>query len=597
MRKKSEKKIYSRTVSNVCYMVRYLIKYVPEYIFIKSGQLIFSVFWNLVLNVWFIKYLFEAIENKSNFSEVLFVVVFITVFKLVFDFINKCFDKFYYPQAHLKLHEKMQSDLYIKARSLDLACYDDPEFYDEYIWAMRESDGRVIRITSDVIGFLECLLTTIGMLIMFMSIDWIVIIVVLISTFLSLYIKNKLNKANYQKRIDMNPISRKLDYINRVFYLNDYAKELRTGNVGEILANKFDAVTDEKIECVKRHAPKILKLSLALQLITGYMFDVSVTGYLIIRYAVDPTFSLGGFSASINVIWKLFVQINQMTNYVAGFKEHSIYAEKFRKFIENEPKITSGKEVAMEFESLSLKNVSFSYDDNFAIKDITLTINKGEKIAFVGYNGAGKTTLVKLLLRLYDATDGCVLYNGKDIKDYDIDSYRAQIGTIFQDYKLFAATIGENVLGDECTEENKVDILSALNMATFDKINSLPNGVDTILTREFDPNGVNLSGGEAQKIAIARAFAKSHDFIIMDEFSSALDPIAEYELNKSICTESENKTMVFISHRLSTTRMVDKIYMLSNGRIIEQGSHDELIKMNGEYARLFMIQAERYAES
>lgn len=205
--------------------------------------------------------------------------------------------------------------------------------------------------------------------------------------------------------------------------------------------------------------------------------------------------------------------------------------------------------------------------------------------------------MVKLLLRLYDATDGCVLYNGKDIKDYDIDSYRAQIGTIFQDYKLFAATIGENVLGDECAEKNKVDILSALNMATFDKINSLPNGVDTILTREFDADGVNLSGGEAQKIAIARAFAKSHDFIIMDEFSSSLDPIAEYELNKSICTESENKTMVFISHRLSTTRMVDKIYMLSNGRIIEQGSHDELIKLNGEYARLFMIQAEKYAES
>ena len=235
------------------------------------------------------------------------------------------------------------------------------------------------------------------------------------------------------------------------------------------------------------------------------------------------------------------------------------------------------------------------------IDNTSLELPDNGLVTFLGESGCGKTTLLNAIGGLDKVNKGKIIIDGEKITGRSINKVdkirNLNIGYIFQDYKLFAATIGENVLGDECTEENKVDILSALNMATFDKINSLPNGVDTILTREFDANGVNLSGGEAQKIAIARAFAKSHDFIIMDEFSSALDPIAEYELNKSICTESENKTMVFISHRLSTTRMVDKIYMLSNGRIIEQGSHDELIKMNGEYARLFMIQAERYAES
>lgn len=151
-------------------------------------------------------------------------------------------------------------------------------------------------------------------------------------------------------------------------------------------------------------------------------------------------------------------------------------------------------------------------------------------------------------MRLYDATDGSVRYNGKDIKDYEISSYREHIGAVFQDYKIFAATICENVLGEEFCEERKTDVLSALKAATFKRIDSLPNGINTMLTREFDKDGVNLSGGEIQKITIARVFANAYDLIIMDEPSSALDPLAEYELNNSICEIAKNKTMIFISH-------------------------------------------------
>ena len=258
-----------------------------------------------------------------------------------------------------------------------------------------------------------------------------------------------------------------------------------------------------------------------------------------------------------------------------------------------------GTEDAEAFEHLELRDVSFSYGEGEKHKDVlrhvNLTLRRGEKIAFVGYNGAGKTTLTKLLMRLYDPTEGEVLYNGRNIREYKLDGYRDHIGAVFQDYKTFAASIAENVLGGPYTEDREETVLAALRSASFeDKLAKLPQGIHTQLTREFDKEGTELSGGESQKIAIARAFARPFDIIIMDEPSSALDPIAEYELNRSMMEDARDKTVIFISHRLSTTRMADRIYMFSGGEIIETGNHDELMAQNGKYAEMFRIQAEKY---
>ena len=228
-------------------------------------------------------------------------------------------------------------------------------------------------------------------------------------------------------------------------------------------------------------------------------------------------------------------------------------------------------------------------------KDCDLNRLNGKKIAIVGYNGAGKTTLTKLLMRLYDPTEGEILYNGRSLREYDIPSLRSRIGTVFQDYKIFASTIAENVLGSECAEADRDTVTDALTKATFrEKLDSLEKGMDTELTKEFYDEGVNLSGGESQKVAIARIFAKPYDLIIMDEPSSALDPIAEYELNHTILEYAQDKTVVFISHRLSTTRMADRILMFTDGKLIESGSHDELMAQNGKYAEMFKLQAEKY---
>lgn len=220
-------------------------------------------------------------------------------------------------------------------------------------------------------------------------------------------------------------------------------------------------------------------------------------------------------------------------------------------------------------------------------------------MAFVGENGAGKTTLVKLLMHLYDVTDGSICYGGHDIREYGTGEYRERIGAVFQDYQIYGATLAENVLMDEVEVGDRERILEALKQADFEKrLSRLPDGPDTNMTREFREDGTMLSGGEAQKVAIARMFVRTgKQFLaILDEPSSALDPLAEYQLNTNMMKNAGDAAVIFISHRLSTTRDADRIYMFENGRIIEQGSHQELMRLGGKYAAMFEKQAYYYQD-
>ena len=230
------------------------------------------------------------------------------------------------------------------------------------------------------------------------------------------------------------------------------------------------------------------------------------------------------------------------------------------------------------------------------LKHVNMSLHKGERIALVGANGSGKTTLVKLLLRLYDPAEGSVTLDGTDVRDLSVADYRGAFSSVFQDFKIFATTIAENVMnGKYNAMEDEKTVLKALESADFsEKLSELPEGIHTHLTREFNEKGVNLSGGESQKIAIARVFARDYPIVIMDEPSSALDPMAEYTLNQSILHNTNEKTVIFISHRLSTTRIADKIYMFDTGSLIEEGSHSELLEKDGKYAEMFKVQSEKY---
>lgn len=518
--------------------------------------------------------------------------------------------QYYQTVTDKKLQHRMHAELFGHALKMDLACYDDPKFYNDYVWAMDESKGRAVQVLDDTARIINYLITLSTLITLMMQVDIIVGLILLIGCALNASMWGLGNKIAFKKNERVKPFHRKNSYINRVYHLSDYAKELRISSAGENLQKIYaDSVTGIVEEEVKNGKKQYL-LSILEETISVSSQFLPVILLLFKLY--DGAAPLGSFVASINIIWNLNWSMYDLARNLIRMPDNAQYIGKYLKFLSYEPKIVSGDRTAEALETIELKDVTFAYqtsetedkkDDSEkkeevpknSLDGINLTIRKGEKIAIVGYNGAGKTTLTKLLMRLYDPTAGEILYNGHSLREYDIPSLRSRIGTVFQDYRIFASTIAENVLGHACADSDRDTVTDALTKATFrEKLDSLEKGMDTELTKEFYDDGVNLSGGESQKVAIARIFAKPYDLVIMDEPSSALDPIAEYELNHTILEYAQDKTVVFISHRLSTTRMADRILMFADGRLIESGSHDELMAKNGKYAEMFRLQAEKY---
>ena len=383
-------------------------------------------------------------------------------------------------------------------------------------------------------------------------------IIFVAASFILTYFANIfINKLRFELDVAMNPIQRKRDYISRVFYLNDFSKEIRLNDIKNKLYKDFKASNDELVDTVKKRTNKITLFSF----LANYVFNTFIINglyivYVMFKILVLKAFSYGTAFALIQTSWGLKQGLNQFSQVFPQFLQHSLYIEKLKKFIDYESKVVNHENAISMPENLStieFKNVGFSYNNGEKpiLKNINLTIRPYEKIAFVGHNGAGKTTLTKLFMRLYDVTEGEILYNGVNIKEYDIEQYRNHFGSVFQDYQLFAASIAENVMMDQipCNDN---DIVEALNGSGFtEKLAALPKGIHTRLTREFDDDGIDLSGGEAQKVAIARVLFKNSNIIILDEPSSALDPISEYHLNETITKAAYHKTVIFISHRLS----------------------------------------------
>ena len=592
-----------RIFKNIAFLFRYLFRYAPGSVVLTVLNAVLGAGMRILGGVVFVNYIFNAIEDKRPFGEIAIMAVILVAMHVALNFSTSHIWSVHIQRSNHKLHEGMQGELYLKAHALDQACYDDPEFYNDFIWAIRESDNRASALRQDCGQFLRHILTIVGTTGVLIAMDPFVVLIVLIFLPLGLFFKLLANRIRLKRTEENNPITRRMEYVKRIFYLRNHAKELRQGNIAEFLRRDYTEQNEKRIEVEKKYRGKLFWLSLITDFLSNLLFDLVVTCYLVIRYVSDSGFSLGNFSASFNAMWSIYSNANQIIAKLTKFNEHSIFIEKFRRFIDYEPKVISGEETDVPaFDELTLRDVSFSYGEGEkhrdVLRNIDLSIRRGEKVAFVGYNGAGKTTITKLLMRLYDPTEGQVLYNGRNIRDFDIDCYRDHIGAVFQDYKIFAASIAENVVGGVYTPDREKDVLSALHAASFDeKLAALPNGIHTQLTREFDKEGTELSGGESQKIAIARVFARPFDIIIMDEPSSALDPIAEYELNRSVMEDARDKTVIFISHRLSTTRMADRIYMFSDGEIIESGSHEELMEKDGKYAEMFRVQAEKYQKT
>ena len=505
-----------------------------------------------------------------------------------------------------KIYQALKNEMYKKAAELDLSCYDDPEYYNDFVLAVAEAEScvdRFLELVNLLVQSLTIVLTTGAFFIMT---DVTGVFFVIASFVLSFVFMRLLNKLNYNVRLKLNPLIRRRNYTSRVFYLNDYAKELRLyPEVGDVLEQDF---TDTNIE-METEQRKVAGKRTGLLFAQGYcagdfILDGLYITYLIFQAAVLRTIDYSNAVILFNNTGRLRRGMRGFAEAIPKANENSMYIDKIRSFLSYEPVIKHGvgEEVPTGAGEIHLENVSFAYSESTPeiLHDITLHVTPGEKIAIVGYNGAGKTTLIKLLMRLYDPTAGTIRYHGKDIRSYNLDEYHKRIGVVFQDFKMYGATLLENVLLDDVADPKAEEtaVTEALERSGFgERLATLEDGLYTPITTEFDEKGVNLSGGESQKVAIARAFYKQADILIMDEPSSALDPIAEYNLNKAMHAAAENKTVFYISHRLSTTRDADRIIMLENGRIIEEGTHAALLEQNGKYAKMWHAQAGKYMET
>ena len=584
-------------IRNNLWMMKQIYASTPSYI-------ILTVVFGVLLGVGdsvaalYSKTLLDYLSLDFGFDAILNLILFYAAYLLIIYIFNNWYSQVFLPYIRERLHIRLHIKLFRQGVNLDLERYDDPEFYNDYIWAMDETYQRSTRLVEDTSRIINRIIGSFTLVLVLFTIDTTIALVILFASILRIIIvifDNKLNRKFFEEN---NILRRKDEYIKRVHLLPDYAKDLRISRVPELLSKEYDTNNLDKNDLVNKYAPKRILLRF-LSVALPSVAEILIYVLMVYKIVVTGTLTLGGLAVAINSVWKVAWFFRDLVTRVMHFHEHGIFIEKIIAFVNCKPKIKSGELDAMKLQNLEIKNLSFAYMDKgekvYALKNVDLKIKAGEKIAIVGYNGAGKTTLTKLMMRLYDAESGVIEYNGTDIKKFKLDSLRNRVAAVFQDYRIFAGTIAENVVGGEYDNKDNAKVLDALEKSVFkERLLKMKNGVNTILTREFDDEGVELSGGEQQKVAIARAFYKDADLIILDEPSSALDPDAEYELNRAISGYAKDKTVIFISHRLSTTRHADRIYMFVKGEIKECGTHEELIRKNGEYAYMFNLQAEKY---
>jgi len=495
--------------------------------------------------------------------------------------------------------DRMYDVLHAKSTEVDLEYYESAQYHDTLHRAQEEASVRPARVLNNLRQLIQnsISVTAIGVLLLWLH--WAVVFVLLAAALPGVFVRIKYAKKMHIWERHSTPLERQAAYLNGMLTKDAYAKETRLFGLGSLFTDRFrrlqSQLRSEKVSiATKKTFAELLTISTAICVSFGLL------GYLAMR-TVQGLMSLGDLVMFYAAVQRGQALIRQVFNSIADLYEDDLFLGNLYKFLELKPRLQEParpKPLSRPLKSgIVFDHVSFRYpgDKHRVLEDIALTIRPGEHVALVGENGAGKTTIAKLLCRLYDPTSGAITLDGIDLRQYGTQDLRRSVSVVFQDYSRYHLTARENIwLGNiNVPPDSRYVDRAARKAGIHPVISQLANGYDTVLGKSFD-GGQELSAGEWQKIAIARAFLHDGEIIVLDEPSSSLDAQAEYEIFERFHQLMKGKTAILISHRLSTVKMVDRIYVLKHGRIAESGTHKELMKESRIYAGMFETQAQRY---
>lgn len=600
-----------KVIQNNLYMLKIFFRAVPLYsIGFAFLTVVRSILFNTVGNVLFIQYIVKTVESAvahpGDMQKMLTRLIAVTCvyYGLVLLF-NTVMEGIFHngaaKNAEIKVQRVFAKMVFEKSVSIDLGCYDDQKYYNDLVAANNESNNRAWSTYRNFVNLIENLTVLLSLFYIISSLDFVVFVLAVVINVLSFWYQIRLNKINgeiYNKTI---PLLKEIGYVNRMFFLKQNAKDIKMTNIGEVLLDKMTSSSKKLSEIHALYGAKKTFVCSGDHLMRKILGDFAALFYLAYMVLVKCAYTFDVMTALWNAYGTIKGNMNNFVNSIKELHNNSIFIEKFIHFMERENAIVSDKGLKINADTpitVEFADVSFSYDGEHKILDgLNLKIRANEKVAIVGSNGAGKSTLVKLLLRLYDPDRGKILVNGTDIRDYDPEFYRKNLCSILvQNFQMFAATLYENVKMDRVDKKAEgAGLDQALGMVGLRHVvERLPAQGDSEYSREFNGDGVVFSGGQKQKLALARVLFSDKRMAILDEPSSALDPKAESEFNELVFHMLPERTIVIISHRLSTTRMADRIILIQNGKVVEDGSHNELMKNNGIYARMFEMQSGRY---
>ena len=502
-----------------------------------------------------------------------------------------------------KVVVEVKKQIMDKSKYVDLASFDNPFFYEKMENANREAGHRPLHILVETLGIISSVIELVSFLIVLLSapgLSWITFVVLLVSV-PSAVVNFVYRRKNFRYNRFSSKERRQMNYFSGILVDKDLIKEVRLYDLADFFIGRFFRAFQVYYKGLRKLILQESAWQITFSVITGV---TNLAFYIIIAKQVFAGhMQIGDYTLYTGAIASVATCVSTLISSTGAIYEGTLFIDNLIAFLNEKQTLVPQTEPALqvahgEAHTIEFVDVSFRYPGTKrdVLKHISFTIAPGETLALVGLNGAGKTTLIKLLTRLYDPTAGQILLDGKDLKSYDVQSLYQTFGIIFQDFGKYALSIEENIrLGNIHADAPMDTVLYASEQSTASAyIDRLPRGYDTPLMRIFEQDGLELSIGQWQKLAIARAFYADSDIMILDEPTASLDPMAEQEIFNQFDCLRNNKTTVFVSHRLSSATVADQIIVIEDGCLIEKGSHKELMAQKGKYFTLFTTQSKRY---